>query len=140
MTKQWRVLPAIDEFYLQYIRTFFPSFNKVMSYMNTCGTVIVGTWVERVNVCRIESASMCPSLIRTEMIKNKNNQNSKVNQLILYLIVTRRLEIIYYTTKNVHLTIRTTNLSALESIFITLCKPNLSRQKEFVYKKKKSFL
>ena len=43
-------------------------------------------------------------------VKNENNQNAKVNQLILYRIVTQRLKIICYTTKNVHLsTTRTIN-------------------------------
>ena len=80
-----------------------------MSYMNTSPTAIVGTWVERPNVSRTEFVSMCRSLFETESVKNKNNQNVKVNQLTLYRIVTRRLEMIFYTTKNVHLTTRTIN-------------------------------
>ena len=118
--------------------------------MNTCATAIMGTWVERPNVCRTESASICQSLCGTKPVKNKNNQNAKVhaNQLILYCPVTGRLEIICYTTKNVHLTTKTISLlfflkhnpifdlSVLKSIFITLCKPNLRRKKDFVYKHK----
>ena len=77
--------------------------------MNTSPTAIVGTWVERPNVSRTESVSMCRSLFETESVKNKNNQNAKVNQLTLYRIVTRRLEMIFYTTKHVHLTTRTIN-------------------------------
>ena len=50
---EWSFPP--DDFYLQYIKTFFPLFTKVTSYTNTCATVIVGTWVERLNVCRTES-------------------------------------------------------------------------------------
>ena len=38
---EWSFPP--DEFYLQYIKTFFPLFNKATSYMNTCATVMVGT-------------------------------------------------------------------------------------------------
>ena len=87
-----RILPAIQ-------RDFFPLFNQVMSYMKTCATEIVGTWVEHPDVCRKKSASMCRSLFGTEPIKNENNQNAKLNQLILYLLVTRQLEIICYTTK-----------------------------------------
>ena len=58
-----------------------------------------------------EFVSMCPSPFGTELVKNEYKQNAKVNQLILFLIVTRRLEIICYTciTKNVHLTTTTTN-------------------------------
>ena len=41
----WYFYP--DEFYLQYIWTFFPLFNKVMSYMNMSATAIIRTWVER---------------------------------------------------------------------------------------------
>ena len=74
---EWSFPP--DEFYLQYIKTFFPLFNKVTSYMNTCATAIVGTWVERLNVCRTESASMCRSLFGTEPVKNVNNQNVQEN-------------------------------------------------------------
>ena len=59
---------------------------------NTCATAIVGTWVERPNVCRTESASMCRSLFATEPLEN--NKNAQVNQLTLYCIVTRRLETI----------------------------------------------
>ena len=43
-----------------------------MSYMSTCATAIVGAWVERPNICRTESASMCQSLFRTEPVKNIN--------------------------------------------------------------------
>ena len=53
-----------------------------------CATAIVGMWVEHPNICRTESASMCQSLFGTELVKNKNNQNAKVNQLILCRIVT----------------------------------------------------
>ena len=74
---EWSFPP--DEFYLLYIKTFFPLFNKVTSYTNTCATVIVGTWVERLNVCRTESASMCRSLFGIEPVKNVNNQNVQVN-------------------------------------------------------------
>ena len=104
---EWFFLP--DKFYLQYIRIFFPLFKKVIFYANTCATTIIGTRVERLNVCRTESVSMCPSPFGTELIKNEYKQNAKVNQLILFLIVTRRLKIICYTTKNVHLITTTTN-------------------------------
>ena len=50
-----RILPAIH-------KDVLPLFKIVTSYMNTCATAIVGTWVERLNVCRTESASMCRSL------------------------------------------------------------------------------
>ena len=76
--------------------------------MNMCAIAIVGMWVEGPNVCRIESASMCRSLFRTEPVKNENNQNAiEVNHLIPYRVVTQRLEIVCYTTKNVYLTTRT---------------------------------
>ena len=105
---EWSFPPG--ERYLQYIKTFFPLFNKVTSYMNTCTTTIVGTWVERLNVCRTESTSMCQSLFGTEPVKNVNNQNGQENQPIQYRIVTQRLETICYITKNVqHLIIRTIN-------------------------------
>ena len=64
-----RILPAIRKDFS----------NKVTSYMNTCATVIVGTWVKRLNVCRTESASMCRSLFGTEPVKNVNNQNVQEN-------------------------------------------------------------
>ena len=118
---EWSFLP--DEFYLQYIKTFFPLFNKVTSYMNTCATAIVGMWVERPNVCRTESASTCQSLFGTELVKNENNQNAQVNQLILYRIVTRRLKIICYTTKNADITVRTINF-----LFLLNHDPNSSYQ------------
>ena len=114
---EWSFPPNV--FYLQYIRTFFPLFNKVMSHMNNCVTAIIGMWVKSPNVCRTESASMCQSLFGTEPVKNKNNQNTQVNQLILYCIVTRRLQIIYCTTRNVHLTIRTINF-----LFFSTHDPN----------------
>ena len=106
---QPRVVLLPEDFYLQYLRAFFPLFNRVMSYMNTGATMIFDTWVKRSNVCRTKSASRCLSLLGTELVKNENNQNAKINQLILYRIVTRRLEIICYTIKNVHLTTRTIN-------------------------------
>ena len=87
-----RVLPAIHEDVL-------PTSNKVMLYKNTCAIATAGTWVERPNVCRTESIRMCQSLFGTKLVKTKNNHNAKVNQLILYLIVTRRLENFFYTTK-----------------------------------------
>ena len=68
-----------NEFYLQYIKTFFPLFNKVTSYMNTCATATASTWVERLNVCRTESASMYRSLFKIEQVKNVNNQNAQEN-------------------------------------------------------------
>ena len=119
--------------------------------MNTCATAIIGTWVESPNVCKT-SASICRCLCGIKPVKNKNNQNAKINQLILYYPVTGRLEIICYTSKNVHLITKTINflffltngaldnfyLSVLKSISITLCKPNLCRQKDFVYKHKLS--
>ena len=105
--REWSFLP--NEFYLQCIRTFFPLFNKVTSYMNTYATAIVGTWVERPNVCRTESASMCRSLFGTEPVKSENKQNAKVNQLTLYRVVTRRLKNICYTAKSAQLTTRTIN-------------------------------
>ena len=71
--------------------------------------MIFGTWVERLNVCRTESASMCRSLFGTEPVKNVNNQNGQKNWLTQYRTVTQRLETICYITKNVHLTIRTIN-------------------------------
>ena len=122
----------MDEFYLQYIRTFFPRFNKVMSYINMYAAAIVGTWVERPNVCRTESASMCRSLYGTKPVKNENNQNAKVNHLILYRTVTRRLEIICYTTKNhrdnqffiLSKARSDFHLSVFESIFMIFRKPN----------------
>ena len=46
---------------------------------HTCATAIVGTWVERLNVCRTESASMCRSLFETGPVKNVNNQNVQEN-------------------------------------------------------------
>ena len=116
---EWSFLP--DEFYLHYFRTFFPVFNKIMSYTNTCATTIIGTWVRCPNVCRTESFSMCRSLFGIESVKNKNNQNAKVNQLIPNVIVTWRFEIIWYTTKNVHLTTRTTNfLNKIRFPFVCL--------------------
>ena len=126
---------------------FFPLFNKVKSYINMCATAIVSMWVKCANVYRTECASMCQSLFGTEPVKNKINQNIKVNKLILYCIVIWQLKIICYTTKNVHCTTRINflfflkhdldfHLSVLELIFITLRKPNLCRQKEFVYKHK----
>ena len=74
---EWSFPP--DKFYLLYIKTFLPLFNKVTSYMNTCATAIVSTWVEHLNVCRTESASMCRSLFETEPVKNVNNQNTQEN-------------------------------------------------------------
>ena len=74
-----------------------------------CATMIVSMLVEGPNICRTESTSMCQSLFGTELVKNENNQNAQVNQLILYHIVTWQLRIIFYTTRNVHLTIRTIN-------------------------------
>ena len=79
------------------------------SYMNTCATAIVGTWVERLNVCRTESASMCRSLFGTEPVKNVNNQNAQENYRTQYRTVIQQLETICYITKNVHLIIRTIN-------------------------------
>ena len=68
-----------------------------------CANGTVGTWLERPNVCRTESASMCRSLFGTKSVRNENNRNPKVNQIILYRIVTRQLKIIRYRTENVHL-------------------------------------
>ena len=62
--------------------------------MNTCDTAIDGTWVERPNVCRTESANMCRSLFGTEPVKNVNNRNAQENQRIQYRTVTQRLETI----------------------------------------------
>ena len=33
---------------------FYPSFNKVRSYINTCAAVSVGTWIELPKDCRTE--------------------------------------------------------------------------------------
>ena len=119
-----------------------------MSYMNTCATAIVGTWVERPNVCRTESVSMCRSLFGTEPVRKENNQNAKVNRLIPYLIVTQQLEIICYITKkytyhykdNQFFSLSKADfdfyLSVLELIFINLRKSKLCEQKEFVCKKR----
>ena len=65
-----QILPAIH-------KDVLPTFQQSTSYMNTCGTAIVGTWVERLNLCRTESASMCQSLFGTEPFKNVNNQNAQ---------------------------------------------------------------
>ena len=127
---------------------FFPLFNKVTSYMNTCATVIVGTWVERLNVCRTESASMCQSLFGTRPVKNVNNQNAQEklansiphcdspignhllhNQKCASHYKDNQFFILSKARSDFH-------LSVLESIFITLQKPNLCRQKKFVYKHK----
>ena len=75
--QEWSFPP--DKFYLLYIKTFLPLFNKVTLYMNTCATAIASTWVKRLNVCRTESASMCRSLFETEPVKNVNNQNTQEN-------------------------------------------------------------
>ena len=81
-----------------------------MLCMNTYATAIVGTWVERPNVCRTDFVSMCQSLFGTEPVKNENKQIAKVNQLILYFIVTRINWTSYVTQiKKVHLTTRTTD-------------------------------
>ena len=118
--------------------TLQPSFSKVMLYRNMCATVIIGTRIERPNICRTESVSIYRSLFGIELVKNENNQNAKVNQLILYLIVTRQLKIIYYTIKNKCASHYKDNqfftlskarsdfyLSDLESVFITLRTLNL---------------
>ena len=78
-TVQPRVVFSTRQVFLQYIRTFFPLFDKAMSYMNACAIVIVGTWFERPNVCRTESIRMCRSLFGIEPVKNENNLNAKVN-------------------------------------------------------------
>ena len=70
---------SIPTVYCCYVNDTFSLFHKVTSYMNTCATAIVGTWVKRLNVCRTESASMCRSLFGTEPVKNVNNQNAQEN-------------------------------------------------------------
>ena len=123
--------------------------------MNTCATAIVGTWVERLNVCRTESASMCRSLFGTGLIKNRTNQERKQperpgklansishcdsaignhllhNQKCASHYRYNQFFILPKARSDFH-------LSVLKSIFITLRKPNLCRQKEFVYKHKLS--
>ena len=84
---------------------FFPLLNKIMWYTNTRTPAVVGKWVECPNVCRTRIRQQV-----SRMVKNENNQNAKVNQLILYLIVTHRLKILCYTIKNVDLTTVTTNV------------------------------
>ena len=105
--------------------------------MNTCATAIVGTWIECLNVCRTESASQerkqperpgklansiphCDSAIGNHLLHNhKCASHYKDDQF--FILSKARSDF---------------HLSVLESIFITLRKPNLCRQKEFVYKHK----
>ena len=124
-----------------------------MSYMNTCATAIVGTWVKRLNVCRTESASMCQSLFETRPVKNKTSQERKqpehpgklANSILHcdsaignHLLHNQKCASHYKDNQFFILSKARSDfhLSVLESIFITLRKPNLCRQKQFVYKHK----
>ena len=127
---------------------FFPLFNKVTSYMNTCATAIVGTWVERLNVCRTESASMCRSLFgkRTSQERKQPERPGKLANSIPHCdsaignhLLHNQKCASHYKDNQFFILSKTRSdfhLSVLESIFITLRKPNLCRQKEFVYKHK----
>ena len=117
--------------------------------MNTCATAIVGTWVERLNVCRTESSSMCRSLFGTEIQELKQSErpgklansiphcDSAIGNHLLHNqkcashYKDNQFFILSKTRSDFH-------LSVLEPIFITLRKPNLCRQKEFAYKHKLS--
>ena len=101
--------------------------------MNTCATVTVGTWVERLNACKTEFASMFRGLFGTESVKNVNNQNAKKTNysnstphcdsaIVNYLLHKPKCAsqcndnqffILSKARSNFH-------LSVLESIFITL--------------------
>ena len=67
-----QILPAIHK---DVLPTFQQS-NVVYEYVCHCDSRYV---VERLNVCRTESASMCRSLFGTELVKNVNNQNAQEN-------------------------------------------------------------
>ena len=116
--------------------------------MNTCATAIVGTWVEPLNVCRTDSVSMYGSLFGTEPVKKVNNQSSpgKLPNSVLHCDSANGNHLLhnqkwasYYKDNQCFILSKARSdfhLSVLESFFITLRKPNLCRQKEFVYKHK----
>ena len=116
--------------------------------MNTCATAIVGTWVERLNVCRTESASMYRSLIGIEPAKECKQPEcpGKLANSIFHcdsaienhLLHNQKCASHYKDNQFFILSKARSDFhsSVLELIFITLRKPNLCKQKEFVYKHK----
>ena len=130
---------------MQSIKTFFPLFNKVTSYTNTCAT----TWVERLNVCRTESVSMSQKSIqnRTSQERKQPEGSGKSINSIPHCDWAIGNHLLHKQPKcasdykdnqffDLFKTRSDFHLSVLESIFITLREPNLCRQKEFAYKHK----
>ena len=138
-----RILPAIR-------KDVLPTFQQsnVVLYMNTCATAIVGTWVKRLNVCRTESASMLPKSIRNRTSQERKqperpgklaNSIPHCNSAIENHLLHNQKCASHYKDNQFFILSKARfdfHLSVLKSIFITLRKPNLSRQKEFVYKHK----
>ena len=100
--------------------------------MNTCATVIVGTRVERLNVCRTESASMCPKSIRnrTSQERKQSERPGKLANLIPHCDSAMGNHLLHnqkcashYKDNQFFILSKTRfdfHLSVLESIFITL--------------------
>ena len=137
-----------DEFYLLYIKTFFPLFNKVTSYMNTCATAIV-KYVGRTSQClqdRIRQHVPKSIRNRTSQERKQPERPRKLPNLIPHcdsaignhLLYNQKYASDYKDNQFFILSKARSDfhLSVLKSIFITLRKPNLCRQKEFVYKHK----
>ena len=97
-----RILPAIHK---DVLPTFQQS-NVVYEYLCHCDRRYLVRTSQRLQD-RIRQH--VPKSNGTEPVKNVNNQNAQENQLIQYRIVTQQLETIFYITKNVYLTIKTTN-------------------------------
>ena len=115
--------------------------------MNTCATAIVSMWVEHLNVCKTESASMCQNLVaRSSQERKQPERPGKLVNSIPHcdsaignhLLHNQKCASHYKDNQFFILSKARSDfhLSVLESIFITLRKPNLCRQKEFVYKHK----
>ena len=142
---QPRVVFSTRRILLLYIKTFFPESNVVYEYLCHCDSRYVGRTCQRLQdrtrqhvpksirnrtsqECKqperpgklANSIPHCNSAIGNHLLHNqKCASHYKNNQFFIF----------FKARSDFH-------LSVLESIFITLRKPNLCRQKEFVYKHK----
>ena len=60
-----------EKFCLHSIKMFYPPFNKVWSYINTCAAVTVGTWVELPKDCKTELINTCQDALEVTKDQRK---------------------------------------------------------------------
>ena len=127
---------------------YYPLFIKATLFTNFCATAIVGTWVVFLKGYNRGLSSMCPKpfsssiFLRTEAHWPTLASQSKALKLKLLFLL---LDNIFYKTLHAHVNIMITNfsilacdctsfhLSILEATYTKTSKPNLCKQKEFVY-------